>query len=335
MRGQGDIRQGQKRPVDRHRFHRKGLQHRAAQMTLGQGMGQRVIVAQGAPRGVDEQRTGLHPREGLGVHHPRCFRRDAGVHRHNVAFRDQPVEGDQLHPRRRILGRKLDIGVMHQDLRAEGPQKPHHLGPDIAIADDAHRHLAQFATRHVRAVKIATPLARAQCLVAHTDLPCLGQDRAQRELGHRAGVAARRVDHHHPMVARRSHVDVDRPPARHRDQLQLRQPLQHAPRHRRKLGDQDLGIAHELHHPVGTAEILLQTIHARNGIAMFHRLVRPVVLAGPDRQRIAAGGTQLGLEDLGQHEMVADDRDGSGHWVGSCAKAWAFQIGSSARRAAR
>ena len=65
-----------------------------------------------------------------------------------------------------------------------------------------------------------------------------------------------------PRCACRRHVDVDRPAAADRDQLQRRQAVEHGAGDRRQMVDQDRGAADELGDGVGIALILLQ---ARRG----------------------------------------------------------------------
>ena len=58
-------------------------------------------------------------------------------------------------------------------------------------------------------------------------------------------------------LARRRHVDVDRASARDRNQLQLRQPFDHAGGKRREMGDGDLSAIHMRHDLVGGPLIFL------------------------------------------------------------------------------
>jgi hypothetical protein len=89
-------------------------------------------------------------------------------------------------PALQVIGGKLDIGVVDDDLGAEGAQQPHHLGTDIAIADDADGHFREFAAGAVGAIEIAAPFTLAQRFVANADQARFGKDRAEREFRNRA-----------------------------------------------------------------------------------------------------------------------------------------------------
>ena len=99
-----------------------------------------------------------------------------------------------------------------------------------------------------------------------------------------------------PRVARRRHVDVDRPAARHGDELEARQALIMRAGQRREMRHQDLGVADESTDLVRIADILLEPVHAGAGIAMLHRLVGPGEIEGADVEAFAAGLLDRRLE---------------------------------------
>src|SRR5580704_17244024 len=94
----------------------------------------------------------------------------------------------------------------------------------MAITDDAHRHLRQFLSGHIRTIEIAAPFAPAQAVMTSGDETSLGKYCADCEFGHRRGVAAGRVHGPNLPLARRIDVDVYGAAARHGDQSQPRQP---------------------------------------------------------------------------------------------------------------
>ncbi len=117
------------------------------------------------------------------------------MQRHDVGLAQERVQADVHDAGGPILGRQLHIGIGDQHPRAERPQQLHHARADRAIAHDPDRHFGEFPARTIGAVEVSAPLAAAQRFVPGPDQPRLAEDRPDRELGHRAGVAARHVDH--------------------------------------------------------------------------------------------------------------------------------------------
>ena len=231
-----------------------------------------------------------------------------------------------------VLRRQLNVGVADQDAAAKGLQQLDDARADGAIADDADRHLRQLAAGKIGAVKVAAPLAGAQRLMPGADHASFRQDCPDGEFGHRAGVAGRRVDDADGMVARRHHVDIDRPAARHRDEPKVGQTRHHRARKRREMRDENLGVADEVHYLVGRAHVFLESVEAGLGIAMLHRLVGPGLLQRANGMSRSAGRLDAFGEDRRQHETVADDRDGAAH--AALPSRSACHTGVSARRVA-
>ena len=146
------------------------------------------------------------------------------------------------------------------------------------------------------------------------DQPRLGQHHADSELGHRAGIASRCVDHLNTVRACRRHVDVDRATARYGNQLELRTALQQAGRDWRKVIDQHFGVADEGCHLQRVAQILFQALEIGVGgglaVAVRHRRVGPVKLQRADvERRVGQRRVQCLAEKMRLHKVVADDGD--------------------------
>ena len=178
--------------------------------------------------------------------------------------------------------------------RARGPaaerlQHAHHLGADMAVADDADGHLGQLLAGEVGAVEVAAPFAPAQRLVAAGDQAGLGEDGADGELGDRAGVAAGRVDDADLARPRRRHVDIDGPPRETAISLRLGQPVHHAAGERRELRHQRSRHRRRRRRSRrGRPWYSLRPSRPGPGIAVLHRLVGPGQLEGADLDVLAA-----------------------------------------------
>jgi hypothetical protein len=175
-----------------------------------------------------------------------------------------------------------------------GLEQADNPGADVAVADQADGHVAEFLADRVGPVEVAAPLAAGQRHMALRDEARLGQDGADRELGDGAGVAARGVDHRDPALAGRPHVDVDRAAARDADQPQPGCPVEQPSVHRGDVGDQDLGVGDEVGDVRGLADELAQACQRAAGLAVAHRLVGPGEFAGADVE-LAAGGRAQGV----------------------------------------
>src|SRR5207249_11547850 len=103
------------------------------------------------------------------------------------------------------------------------------------VAYDRDDHVAALAAGAIGPIEMAAPVARPQRFMAAADETRLGEYGADREFGHRTGVATGRIDDQHVAIACGLHIDIDRPAARDRDEFELRQPLQHRPRVRRQM----------------------------------------------------------------------------------------------------
>ncbi len=86
------------------------------------------------------------------------------------------------------------------------------------------------------------------------------------------------------------------PPRETAMNLRFGKTFEHAAGERRKLGDDNLGIADEIDDIIGLAHIFLQSVHALDGIAMLHRLIRPGLFQKTNVMRVAAGFHDLVVE---------------------------------------
>ncbi len=133
------------------------------------------------------------------------------------------------------------VGVVGDDVDAEGLQAGGDEGADAAESDDADALLVQFDAGVLRAF----PLARGEGGVGGGDVPGEAQDVADREFGGADDVGCRRVDDHHAGFGRGLDVDVVEPDPGAGDDLQARErrrslrrrsasPTARAPRGRRR-----------------------------------------------------------------------------------------------------
>ena len=231
------------------------------------------------------------------------------MQRDDVSTGQQGLQRNMFDSVAAILRRDLHIGVGDQQSAAEGLQQFHHSAADRAIADNADCHLAEFTAGAISAIEIASPLAGTQRFVAGADETRFGKNGSDRKLGDGARVAARRVDDQNPMIAGGLHVDIHRPPARNRDELQIGEPFEHRPRDRRQMGDEHRGVTDECRDLVRTTHEFLQLVERRIGVAMLHRLIGPWLLVRPDSHSVATCGCDPVSENRGQHEAIANDRN--------------------------
>ena len=177
------------------------------------GLGQRLLVDDAAAGGVDDPdaRLGLGQQvladqaEGLGV-----LRQVDGD---EVGLGHQLVEAHQLDAH--VLGPVGgDEGVVGHQPHAEGQGPLGHQGADPAQADHAQGLAVQLDPLPLGAL----PLAGHQGGVGLGDVAGLGQQQGHGLLGGRQDVGLGGVDHHHPALGGRGHVDVveaDAGPAHH------------------------------------------------------------------------------------------------------------------------
>lgn len=161
----------------------------------------------------------------------------------------------------------------------------------------------------VGAIEVSPPQPLAQGVVAARDKARLGDDDADGEFRDGRGVASRRIGDHNAVASGGRHIDVHRTAAGRDDQLETRQALEHRRRKRRQLGHDDGRAARPMDNLVGIALIFLQPIHARLGVAVPHRLVRPRQFEGLNVERPRAAGADRRFERRRRHELVADDHD--------------------------
>ncbi len=177
---------------------------------------QRLLVDDPAARGVDDadgrldlvQRLVTDETEGLGG-----LRQ---VHGDEVRDLEQLVEREELDAHLRGP-RGLDVGVVGDDLHAEGGHPLRDQHADAAEADDAEGLLAELDTR----VLGPLPLAVLQGGVGLRDVAGRGDQQTAGELGRGDDVGRRRVDDHHAGLGGGGDVDVVQSDAGAGDDAQL------------------------------------------------------------------------------------------------------------------
>ena len=168
-----------------------------------QGVGERLLVDDAAPRGVHDPQLRLGPAEQLGIEQPDrlgCLRQ---VDREEVHGLDQAAEvGLELHAE--LAGPvRAHVRVVGHEPHPEGeaPLGDEHADP--TEADDAERLAVQLDAGPAGAV----PLARLQVAVGLGQVARLREQQRHRLLGRGDHVRLGGVDHHH--AARRGRGDVD------------------------------------------------------------------------------------------------------------------------------
>ncbi len=246
--------------------HVDGREARPAAVERGD---ERRLLQQLGPRGVDEQRRGLHLQQVVELDQVARGLRQAQVHAQHVGA------GEELLARghgavavgRRALARLLR--APHRHLHAEGLAVAGHQLADAAVAPDAERLAAQRHAhaevgRHGRGLQ-ARLLPRAVLEVGDVlrQAAHRGHDQRPRELGRRVGRAHALG---HGDAVRRAGIDVDvlAHLARLCDQAQLGQLLEQLAREARAFADQ--------HQHFGVAQAHRQLADALDGVGEHLRV---------------------------------------------------------------
>ena len=204
---------------------------------------ERDFVDQFAARCIDEKGRRLHPFKGVCIEHVFCFRIRRGKADHIVGG-GKKVFQTKL-DQRRICNVCTRSGDHYS--HTQGKRQLANIATDLPIADHADRHLRQFLAGKIGAIEIAPPFAATEALMPPRNKPGLSQDCAYGELGDGGRVPTWRIDDTNFSLARRRHVDVDRAASGDGDQLQFRQPFNHASGKRREMGDGDFSAIHMRH----------------------------------------------------------------------------------------
>ena len=254
--GAADVRRGQhaihgeQREARGRRLHAEDIQRGIGHLAAGESFGQRGFVHQFAARAVDDAHAVFHLGERLAGEHALRLRRGRHVQRQVVGGRVELRQVEQFHAEI-VRDGGGDVRVVRHDAHLEGARAFHHFAPDAAQADDAERLAAQLVAHEF----FLFPLAAARGRVGLGNVPRHGQHHGERVLGHRDGVAARRVHHQHAGLGGGFEIDVVHADPRAPDHAQLGRLLQHG------LGDLH-GGAHQQR--VGVRQVLRVFLRIRN-----------------------------------------------------------------------
>ena len=188
----------------------------AGDPALLDGVVERLLVDDAATGGVDEHEARLDLRQLLLADHAERLGRLRQVDGDEVGLFEQLVESDQLDAH---LGRTagLDVGVVGDDLHAEGAEPLSDEDADAAQADDADGLLVELDA----GVLAALPLAVLQRGVGRSDVARGGQHERHGELRGGDDVGGRGVHDHHAGLGGRLDVDVVEADTGAGDHLQL------------------------------------------------------------------------------------------------------------------
>ena len=124
-----------------------GLEHverRAAQLAFPEGVSQCRFVDNATARGVDQDRAGLHGRDGVTAHEVSGAGCQRHMQAHHVAGSEQILQFELCSTRFWNVGG--DIGVVEPDLHAESGCEPRRVTGDRAETDQAEHLAADLAT---------------------------------------------------------------------------------------------------------------------------------------------------------------------------------------------
>ena len=178
---------------------------------------ERVLVDDAAAGGVDEHQAGLDLGELVLADEPDGLRGLRQVHGDEVGLGEQLVEGHQADAHLRGAA-GLHVGVVGDDLHAEGRQPLRDQHADAAEADDADGLLVELDA----GVLAALPLAVLERGAGRRDVAGGREHQRDRELGGGDDVGGRRVDDHDAGLGGGLDVDVVEADAGAGDDLQLR-----------------------------------------------------------------------------------------------------------------
>ncbi|CAO0830338.1 hypothetical protein SMICM17S_02097 [Streptomyces microflavus] len=170
---------------------------------------QRLLVDDPAARGVDDADRGLHLVQRLVPDETEGLGGLGQVHGDEVGDFEELVQAEELDAHLRGAG-GLDVGVVRDDLHAEGRHALRDEDTDAAEADDAEDLLAELDP----GVLGALPLAVLQGGVGLGDVARGGDQQTAGQLGGGHDVGGRGVDDHHAGLGGRGDVDVVQTDAR-------------------------------------------------------------------------------------------------------------------------
>ena len=267
MRRHHDLRQFEQRAVGA-RFGGEDVQAGPADVSARDGLGQRLLVDQSTPGGVDDDHAGFGLTQRLLADQARRLLGLGQVHRDEVGPTEQVVEREQLDAQ--LRGERVrHVGVVGDDVRPEGRQPLGHQLADPAQAHHADRLAEDLGTGERRPLPGVFP----QGGVGGGDLPGGGQHQRHGVLGRAVDVGGGGVDDQHTARGRGVDVDVVETDAGAGDDLQPRGSGQH-------LGVDGGGRPHQqgvgVHHrgeellPVGAVDpadihLVTQGFHRRGG----------------------------------------------------------------------
>ena len=180
-----------------------------------EGVVERGLVDDPAAGGVDEDQARLRAGQLVGADQPDRLRRLGQVDAHEVGLGEQGVEVDEADAHLRGAA-GLHVGVVGDDLHAEGAEALGDQDADAAEADDADGLLVELDAGVLRAL----PLAAAERGVGRADVAGRGEHQGDGELGGADDVGGRRVDDHDAGLGGGLHVDVVETDARAGDDLE-------------------------------------------------------------------------------------------------------------------
>ena len=195
------------------RFDREHVHRGAADVAAFQRGVQRIDVDHGAARGIDQVRARLHRRQLRRADHVLGGRGFGHMQGDDVGAGQQVL---QRGCRLRIAQRQLGLDVVVDHLHAQRLGHDPDLGADMAVADDPQglaAHLVAAGGGFGPAATVALRVFLRNAAGQHDGF-------GNHQLGHRAGVGIRRIEHRHAGQLRRFQVDLVGADAEtaHRDQ---------------------------------------------------------------------------------------------------------------------
>ena len=200
-----DVRQGTQRAIDGNRFGVADINRRPGQMPRLQRGNEGRGIDEVAPSQIDDQRSGLHPRDGSRIKQLLRLRRRRTMQSHDVGLGQEFVDRDRL-----ASGCSDCVGgnerVMYEPPTLKRSQSRSHFTPNPPKADETDCLVAQRPQLIERSRQ--SPFAFAYMQRVRDNLPRDAEDECQLVIGDFIDAVVRDVADGNAPLACRLHVDI-------------------------------------------------------------------------------------------------------------------------------
>jgi len=287
VRGDGDVVQLAYGVVGRKWLFPEDVQRCAGDVPGTQRGQQRIFVHHRSARRVDEDGIGPHQLQLTGAEETAGLGRQRAMNRNDVGAGQQLIEAHQLDTRWRLGDERVEGDHVH----AEAASTIRHQAADGSQPQQADGAAVELRAPEVEVGQIALrhPAVLAQLSLGAADAASVVQQQAQREVGHRDGVATRGAEHDHVPFRGGIQIDVGGVAPARRHQLERGRRGEHRAIYGLKLADQHFHAVErcdELRGVHGAASHTPTGVHGL--IAQRTQLLKPVSTELSGDQRLHA-----------------------------------------------